>query len=1108
MAREVGTEGELGGQARVSGVSGTWKDLTENVNMMASNLTDQVRGIAKIVTAVANGDLTKKLMVEAKGEIASLADTINNMIDTLATFADQVTTVAREVGTEGKLGGQADVPGASGTWGGLTNNVNQLADNLTTQVRAIADVATAVTEGDLTRSITVEASGEVEELKNNINEMIRNLRETTSKNTEQDWLKTNLTKFTRMLQGKKDQLEVSRLLLSELAPVVSVQHAVFYSIEHNEETAEADTLKLLASYGYRERTNQAKKIEIGEGLIGQCAYEKKRILLTDVPGDYIHINSGLGEAPPLNIAVLPVLFEEEVKAVIELASFERFSETHLSFFEQLTESIGIVLNTIETTMRTESLLEQSQSLAGELQNQQEELQQTNEELEEKARLLAEQKTAVESKNQQVEYARQALEEKARQLQLTSKYKSEFLANMSHELRTPLNSLLILSEQLKDNPGNNLDKKQVEFAETIHTSGTDLLNLINDILDLSKIESGTVSVDLGEVRLNEIEEDIRRTFRHMADTKKELDFSVEVDDGMPETIFTDRKRLQQILKNLLSNAFKFTKKGKVELRASIVTKGWTFDSESLNRADSVIAFRVRDTGIGIPPEKQKIIFEAFQQGEGSTSRRYEGTGLGLAISREIAFLLGGELRLTESKPGEGSTFTFFIPQTYTSSKIMEIAPETDGDAEGKDIEGTDAKKSGGQKSSTRSPVKKGSVRDDRDEIGDEDRIILIINGDEKITSTLLEIAHNKNFKGLIALGGQEGLTLAREFRPDAITLNLRLPDIDGWTVLDRLKLNPHIRHIPVHIISAEEDEHSGLERGAFSFLTKPGTKKDLEKAFEELESFVDKKAGKLLVVEDDEKQRKSIVALIGNGDVEITAVDTGKKALEKLEKENFDCMVLDLNLKDVSGFKILEEIQGMPGLHRLPIIIYTGKDLTQKEESRLKKMAKSIIVKSVRSQERLLDETSLFLHRAVRQLPPAKQKMIEKIYETGEVLAGKKVLIVDDDIRNIFALTSALERREMNVLTAENGKEALKVLEKEPDMDMILMDIMMPEMDGYETIRSIRKLSGFKNLPIFALTAKAMKGDREKCLEAGASDYIAKPVNSDQLLSLMRVWLYK
>ncbi|PLZ67664.1 HAMP domain-containing protein, partial [Fischerella thermalis] len=692
VAREVGTEGKLGGQAQVQGVAGTWKDLTDNVNSMASNLTAQVRGIAKVVTAVANGDLKRKLMLDAKGEIEALAETINEMIDTLATFANQVTTVAREVGIEGKLGGQAKVPGAAGTWKDLTDNVNELAATLTTQLRAIAEVATAVTKGDLTRSIAVEALGEVAILKDNINQMIANLRETTQKNTEQDWLKTNLAKFTRMLQGQRDLETVSKLILRELAPLVGAAHGVFYIMEN---TDNSQYFKLLSSYAYRERKHLANRFQLGEGLVGQCALEKERILLTEVPHDYIKISSGLGEATPVNVVVLPVLFEGQITAVIELASFRRFSEIHLTFFDQLTESIAIVLNTIAASMRTEELLKQSQSLAEELQSQQnelretnkrleqqaqtlkasedllkkqqEELQKTNAELEEKAELLAVQNKEVERKNHEIEQARLSLEEKAEQLALSSKYKSEFLANMSHELRTPLNSLLILAKILADNVEGNLSEKQIEYSRTIYSAGNDLLSLINDILDLAKIESGTMSIDMDQLRLTDLREQVERTFRQVA-VDKRLNFTIELDPELPPTIYTDAKRLQQILKNLLANAFKFTEKGEVSLRVFVAKQGWSSDQENLNRADRVIAFAVKDTGIGIAPEKQKIIFEAFQQADGTTSRKFGGTGLGLSISREITRLFGGEIKLV-SRPGEGSTFTLYLPQPLSGAGEM-------------------------------------------------------------------------------------------------------------------------------------------------------------------------------------------------------------------------------------------------------------------------------------------------------------------------------------------------------------------------------------------------------------------------------------------------------
>ncbi len=663
VAREVGTEGKLGGQAEVKGVAGTWKDLTDNVNVMAANLTNQVRGIVKVVTAVANGDLQQKLMVESKGEVAALAGTINSVTDTLAIFADQVTTVAREVGVEGRLGGQANVPGAAGTWKDLTANVNLLAANLTTQVRAIAEVATAVTKGDLTRSIQVQARGEVAELKDNINTMIGNLRLTTDRNTEQDWLKTNLARFTGMLQGQRDLANVGKMLLSELVPLVNAHQGLIYQMS----TEGEPHLRMLASYGNAHGNGYPSRLELGQGFLGQCAADRRRILVTKVPPDTISVGSVFFNAVPRSVVVFPVVFEDQLKAVLGLASLNDFAPSHLVFLEQLTASIGIVLNSIEATMQTEGLLKQSQQLAAELQAQQRELQQTNDQLAQKAQQLAEQNAEVERKNQQIEQARGALEEKAAELALTSKYKSEFLANMSHELRTPLNSILILGQQLSDNPEGNLTAKQVEFARTIHGAGSDLLNLITDILDLSKIESGTVTVDAEDVLIANLLEAVGRTFRHEAESRR-LSFEATVDSHLGRSIFTDSKRLQQVLKNLLSNAFKFTEHGGVRLNVSAATSGWNPDHPVLKGATTVVAFEVSDTGIGILPEKQKIVFEAFQQADASTNRKYGGTGLGLAISRELANLLGGEIQL-RSTPGAGSAFTLFLPQRYAGPSII-------------------------------------------------------------------------------------------------------------------------------------------------------------------------------------------------------------------------------------------------------------------------------------------------------------------------------------------------------------------------------------------------------------------------------------------------------
>jgi CheY-like chemotaxis protein/signal transduction histidine kinase/HAMP domain-containing protein len=1090
VAREVGTEGRLGGQAAVPGVAGTWKDLTDTVNVMAANLTEQVRGIVKVVTAVADGDLKQNLTVKSKGEVAALAETINNMTNTLATFADQVTSVAREVGVEGRLGGQANVPGAAGTWKDLTGNVNLLAANLTTQVRAIAEVATAVTKGDLTRSIQVDARGEVAELKDNINTMIGNLRLTTERNTEQDWLKTNLARFTNMLQGQRDLSAVGRMLLSEMAPLVGAQNGVIYLVENGE------SLRRLSVYSDQGLDGHPQRLAVGEGLIGQCAADARRILISEMPSNVVPIGSGLFRAVPKNDIVLPVLFEGQVKAVIELASVDDFTGLQISFLDQLTASIGIVLNSIEATMQTEGLLVQSQQLAGELQTQQRELTQTNEQLELKAQQLAERNVEVERKNREIEQARRAVEEKAAELALTSKYKSEFLANMSHELRTPLNNILILGQQLAENPDTNLTPKQVEFARTIHGAGTDLLNLITDILDLSKIESGTVSVEAGEVLFSAIFDSVVRPFRHTAENRK-LGFDAHLDPTLDRSMITDAKRLQQVLKNLLSNAFKFTEHGGVKLSITKADAGWSADHPTLSRVPAVVAFEVADTGVGIPPEKQKIIFEAFQQADASTSRKFGGTGLGLAISRELSNLLGGEIQL-RSMPGQGSTFTLYLPLHYVGPTEL---PQPDGRAR----RNTPVEAAGHGMLGT---MPEERVPDDRTLLEPGDRILLIVEDDPAFARMVAEMAHGHELKVLIAHKGAEALALAREYQPSAVSLDIFLPDMLGWSVLSQLKQDPLTRHIPVQIVTLEDDRRHGLARGAFSFITKPSSTEGLEKALERITEFSRARRRKLLIVEDNAAERFGISELLGYDDIDILAVDSGAAAMDALHAGKFDCVVLDLRLPDVSGFELLAKISNEDALSDVPVVIFTGRELTAEEDAQLHTMARSVVVKGVESPERLLDETALFLHRVVTDLPAEKQRMLERLYSSDEDLVGRTVLLVDDDARNIFTLSSVLERRGMKVLTATTGREAIEILGDTDEVALVLMDIMMPEMDGYQTMQAIRSRPEFRRLPIIALTAKAMKGDREKCLEAGASDYLAKPVNTEQLLSALRMWLHR
>ncbi len=1114
VAREVGTEGKLGGQAEVKGVGGTWKDLTDSVNMMATNLTSQVRGIAKVVTSVATGDLRQKLSINAKGEVAQLTETINEMIDTLAVFADQVTTVAREVGVEGRLGGQAHVPGASGIWKNLTENVNQLAQNLTTQVRSISEVASAVTKGDLTRTIRVEAKGEVEALKDTINQMIANLRATTLRNQETDWLKSNLAKFTQMLQGQKDINAVTMRILSELAQVVNGHYGAFYILRQPDKNAPAK-LSLYAGYAYKAERNTVQEFNVGEGLVGQCALEKERMLLSNIPHNYIKVTSGLGKARPSNVVILPVLFETNVKAVIELASLETFSQTHLDFLDQVTESIGIVLNTIEANTRTESLLIQSQSLASELKIQQEELRRTNDELQDKALLLVKQKEEVEGKNKEVEEARRSLEEKAEQLQLTSKYKSEFLANMSHELRTPLNSLLILAQQLYENAEGNLSEKQVRYAKTIHSCGDDLVQLINDILDLSKIESGFISTNMAPVHLSEIASFVETTFRPISEARN-LRFSVNTNEALPATMETDIQRLNQILKNLLSNAFKFTEKGGVSLRIFEAKGGWK-STPSLNTAKRVIGFAISDTGIGIPDEKQLIIFEAFQQAEGSTSRKYGGTGLGLSISRGLAELLGGAIEL-ESTPGQGSTFTLYLPtdsMTISSPTtrdsmraIRQLEFESDREKITNLLSNFHITKEGGENKNLEFVSELvNEAGDDRNNIQPSDQVLLIVEDDLYFSRIVISQAHEKDLKAVVATTYLEVFDFINRFSPIAITLDVKLPDTSGWKVIDLLRNDLNYRHIPIYVISGEENRTLAMKRGARNFILKPMSNDALHELLDDVKNFTSRQVYNVLVIEDNEIDSSQIAKMLADDRLEVEIAVSGGEALEVLSNKSFDCIVVDYSLPDISGIELMQKMRDLKG-DLTPVIVYSAKDFNQRELSQINRISNSIILKGINSIEHLLEEVVTHLHIPHRDLTQGKQRVIENIRNKEDILMGKDVLIVDDDVRNLFALTTVFERFNINVITAESGQEAIQILAENPRIDMVLMDIMMPEMDGYETTQRIRREHKNNTLPIIAVTAKAMKGDRQKCIEAGASDYITKPVKVDQLLSLMRLWFFK
>ena len=1066
VAREVGTEGKLGGQAQVRGASGVWKDLTDSVNVMADNLTDQVRGIAKVVTCVAVGNLKQKMMVPAKGEVAALADTINDMVDTLATFSDQVTRVAREVGVEGRLGGQAVVPGAAGSWKDLVDNVNELAANLSNQVRAIGEVATAVTKGDLMRSITVAARGEVADLKDNLNQMIRNLKETTDRNTDQDWLKTNLAHLTRTLQGERDIATVARTLLSELAPLVMSQHAVLYLLQPAGDAGGDARLTLMASYGYQERKNLSSQWRLGEGMVGQAAFERKRLLITNVPPDYLQIVSGLGQAAPSSIVLLPILFENQVKAVIELGAFAPFQAIHLAFLDQLAEGLGIVFNSIETAAGTETLLrQQAQHLESEFKVQQQELQNINDELERKAIQLSEQNNEVERKNHEIEDARRSLQEKAEQLALTSKYKSEFLANMSHELRTPLNSLLLLAEQLRQNRDQNLSDKQMEMVRVMHGAGRDLLGLINDILDLSKIEAGGSTLELEVVRPAQLAGELDKSFRYLTESKG-LRFDLVLGPAMPAMIRTDGQRLKQVLTNLLSNAVKFTSKGFVALRADVAHEGWNPEHALLSHAPEVICFSVSDSGIGIAPAKQRLIFEAFQQADAGTARRYGGTGLGLAISREIARLLGGELTV-HSKEGEGSTFALYLPSRRPNGHA-------------------------GAALASQAPAPPAQPNGNRP-------TLLVIEDDPVFASTLLELAIERGFDTLVASSGEEGIRLARRHRPDAITLDLELPDIDGWEVAERLHADEQTRDIAVHVISVRDRPRSSARHGVSSYTTKPADLHTLADVFAEMTSHIGVPVHAVLASADP--QRRAAISSVLAGEARMfDTVDSGEDALAALHSREYHGVVIDLALPDMDGLSLLETIRRDPPLAAMPAVLYSDRPLDSDTLARANSLQAAIIGGAIdlQSQTSAVDQ---FLTRVKRGMPAARA-------DSGRLpgLQGRHVLIVDDDARNLFALTGLLENCGMRVSASDNGSDALAMLEQDNSIEIVLMDIMMPDMDGYETMRRLRRQPRLAAIPVIALTAKAMADDRQKCLAAGASDYASKPVDTEQLLKQLSHWL--
>ena len=1131
-------------------VSATLSGLTLLfVIFLVNRLIRPLGNIAGVARNLALGDLEFTEIKTADDEIGVVNASFRDVTSSL----QEITSVCEAIA----IGDFSKSVRVRSKKDGLGKAVNQMIEDL----KKVIELAEMISKGDY--SVEIEKRSEDDRLSVALNRMTKTLREATEEREKENWFKTGQMELNETIRGENDIIDLSRSIITSLCGYLGAKIGAFYV------TDDGKSLSLIGTYAYQKRKNLSNEFRIGEGLVGQAALEKKHISITNCPDDYIRVYSGLGEAVPHNILVFPFLLEDRVKAVAELGSFHPLSDLDLAFLDQVAESVAIALNSAQSRTQMATLLKKTQDQAealeaqqeklreanegleeqtdalreseswlqvqqedlqkankelekqthalkeseAELQAQQEELQQTNEELEEQAQLLETQKEDTQRKNIELEKARNLIEEKAKDLEMASKYKSEFLANMSHELRTPLNSILLLSKLLSDNRDNNLSEKQVEFADNINSSGSDLLGLINEILDLSKVESGKMDIHIDQVDLNDFAGNMERNFGPVA-KEKGLGLDINLSDDLPDHIRTDRQRIEQIAKNLLSNAFKFTSKGGVTLRISRSDDNVDLSSSGLDTKSS-ISFSVIDTGEGIPKDKIQLIFESFRQADGTTSRRFGGSGLGLSISKELSRLLGGEIHL-ESEVGKGSVFTLYLPEVLERALETPLTPPQKPTETG-DIASSPPAQVNGQagqpvisptKEPTSPPLDIEIVSDDRRDLSPNDKSILIIEDDPKFAKILRDLSREKGFKVLIAGDGETGLHFADYYKPSAVILDIGLPGMDGWTVMSRLKDNPETRHLPVHFITGSEKSLDAMKMGAIGFFTKPVSMEEVEQVYRRIEQIISKPTKNLLVVEYDEAQRKAIIELIGNGDVLITAVPTGKEAYDQLTSGSFDCIILDPVLPDMSGDELLSKIKNNEEIYHIPIIVYSGRELAKQEEITLNEYAESIVIKGVKSPERLLDEASLFLHRVEANLPEEKREMLRMIHDKELILKDKKILVVEDDMRTVFALTNILEDRGMKVVIGKNGKEGLEHLDKNADVNLILMDIMMPQMDGYEAMREIRKQERFRKLPIIALTAKAMKGDRAKCIEAGANDYLAKPLDTEKLLSMLRVWLYQ
>jgi signal transduction histidine kinase/DNA-binding response OmpR family regulator/HAMP domain-containing protein len=1089
----------------------------------SNSIAKPVHKMTHIARQLAEGNMNMTVEVDNQNEIGLMAQAFRQMITNVRLVIEDIVQLS-----QGLAAGNLRVtPNTEyqGDFIQIKQALETALSDLRFVIKDIDHVSQELAEGHWEVKPNIKYQGDFIQIKNALLSTASKLAKATVKNTEQNWLKTGQTQLNDRLSGEQDILQLSENAINFMTSYVEAQIGAIYLVEE-----ESQSLKMVASHAYTWRNMTDNEFRLGESIVGQAALERKPLIIVDPPAGYIVVQSGLGKATPKSILVMPFLYENTLKGVIELASFQVLTEIQIEFLHQIMPSLATFIHSAQSRHQMQALLEQTQkqseelqsqtreleeqqaalqqtneelqSQSEELQAQQEELRYFNEELEDRTHELEAQKNEIREKNQVLQQHQKVIEAKAYELERASQYKSEFLANMSHELRTPLNSLLILAQLLSENKDGTLNKKQIEYARTIHSAGSDLLALINDILDLSKVEAGKMELNIEPVSLTEFVEVIEQKFRHLAEDKG-LAFDITLSDNVPLALHTDEKRLNQIINNLLSNAFKFTLEGKIQLDIQTVSNGLPPLPLGEGRGEGLITFSVIDTGIGISNEKQEVIFEAFQQADGTTSRSYGGTGLGLSISRQLARLLGGELQLN-SEENQGSTFTLYLPETFPydnqpeqlSSSISETTELSLNKESQKTVE-TNGKKTLFQE-----------IIDDRNALTSEDKSLLIIEDDRQFSHLVIELARENGFKCLLGEDGKTGLQLAEQYQPTAIILDIGLPQLDGWSVMDRLKNNTKTRHIPVHFMSAYDQNREAKRKGAIGYLHKPVSVEELNRAFNSIQQFISKTLKHILVIADQQDRQQKILDIVEDDHIKSALITGCEAAYESFSSLQFDCIILDVECGSGAGVEFLVQFQQQPEVAQIPIIVYADRDLTAQEEKILQQYEDRLTIKAVNSPEGLLDEVTLFLHQVEANLAPDKRSTLRMIHDKTTILKHKKLLIVDDDMRNVFSLASMLEDHDMEIVIANNGNEALAKLEEHQDIALVLMDIMMPEKDGYETMREIRTQSRYHQLPIIALTAKAMKGDKAKCIEAGANDYLSKPVNTEKLLSLIRIWLYR